>query len=237
MIFITEILWFKDCYLKEWHAVVTSANGTEIELDRTAFFPEGGGNPCDFGKILCNGFEYSVISVRKEGGRINHKVDKQGVKQGDNIHCILNWERRYKIMRMHTAMHLISSVFNKESGVLITGNQISPEKSRMDFNLENFDRSLIERLFVKANDIANEDHDIKISFMKRDEALKIPGMVKLAGALPPSVDSLRIVEIEGVDIQADGGCHVANTKEIGETKITKMENKGKSNRRVEFVLV
>ncbi len=233
---MTEMLWFNDCYLREWDATVTSANGTEIEFDRTAFFPEGGGNPCDLGKILCNGSEYDVISVRKEGGRIIHKLDNEGVKQGDKVHCVIDWNRRYKVMKMHTAMHLISSVFNKESGVLITGNQISPEKSRMDFNLDNFDRSLIEKLFIKANTISNEGHKIKIYFMKREEALKIPGMVKLAGALPPSVDNLRIVEIEGVDTQADGGCHVANTREIGEMKIIKMENKGKSNRRVEFVL-
>lgn len=237
MIFITETLWFNDSYLKEWDAVVSSVNGNEIEIDKTAFFPEGGGNPCDFGKILCNGSEYDVISVRKEGGKIIHKLDREGVKQGNEVHCIIDWNRRYKIMRMHTAMHLISSVFNKESGVLITGNQISPDKSRMDFNLENFDRSLIERLFIKANTIAKEGHKIKIYFMNREEALKIPGMVKLAGALPPNIDTLRIVEVEGVDIQADGGCHVSNTKEIGEMKITKMENKGKSNRRVEFVLI
>ncbi len=234
---MTEMLWFTDCYLKEWDAMVISANNDEIELDMTAFFPEGGGNPCDLGKIICNGSEYNVIAVRKEGGRIVHKLDKSGLSAGDRVSCRLDWDRRYKVMRMHTAMHLISSIFNKEAGVLITGNQIYPEKSRMDFNLENFDRSLIENLFAEANRIAREGHEIKIYSMKREEALKIPGMVKLAGALPPSIDTLRIVEIDGVDIQADGGCHVASTKEIGEMKITKMENKGKNNRRVEFVLV
>ncbi|MBI2578802.1 MAG: alanyl-tRNA editing protein [Candidatus Aenigmarchaeota archaeon] len=233
---MTNPLWFDDCYLKEWSSTVTTALNNEIELDQTAFFPEGGGNPCDQGKIIKDGIEYSVNEVKKREGRIVHVLDRAGLQSGDSVHCILDWERRYKVMRMHTAMHCLIQIMFKDTGALVTGNQIYPDRSRVDVNIENFDRALIEKIVGKANSVIAEGHDVKIYYLPRDEAMKIEGLVKLAAAMPPNLETLRIVEVVGVDIQADGGCHVANTKEIGRLKITKMENKGKSNRRLEFVL-
>jgi Ser-tRNA(Ala) deacylase AlaX len=137
-------------------------------------------------------------------------------------------------MRHHTSAHLLAAIFYNELSVLITGNQLGTEQSRMDFSMENFDKSLMEEVFRKANEAIHEDRHVKIYFLKREDAMKIPGIVKLAGALPPSIDELRIVEIVGIDIQADGGCHVASLKEIGEIVFLKAENKGKSNRRVYY---
>lgn len=233
---MTKQLWFDDCYLKEWSATITAALNNEIELDATAFFPEGGGNPCDVGKIVKGIEEFLVNEVKKRDGRIVHILDKSGLKEGDNVHCILDWERRYKVMRMHTSMHVLIQTMFKDTGALVTGNQIYPDRSRVDVNIENFDRELIQRIVDKANSIIAEGHDVKIYYLPRGEAMKIEGLVKLAAAMPPNIETLRIVEVVGVDTQADGGCHVANTKEIGRLKITKMENKGKSNRRLEFVL-
>ncbi len=233
---MTKPLWFDDCYLKEWDAVVTSALNNEIELDATAFFPEGGGNPCDMGKILRNGEEFLVNEVKKNDDRIIHVLDKAGLSVNDKVHCVLDWERRYKVMRMHTAMHVLIQTMFKETGALVTGNQIYPDRSRVDINIENFDRELIQRIVDKSNDMIAEGHNVKIYYLPYDEAMKIEGIVKLAAMKHPNIETLRIVEVEGVDIQADGGCHVANTREIGVLKITKMENKGKNNRRLEFVL-
>jgi len=233
---MTKPLWFDDCYLKEWSATVTSALNNEVELDATAFFPEGGGNPCDMGKIIKDGNDFSVNEVKKRDGKIVHILDKVGLQSGDKVHCVLDWERRYKVMRMHTAMHVLIQTMFKDTGALVTGNQIYPDRSRVDVNIENFDRDLIQRIVDKANSIIAEGHDVKIYYLPREEAMKIEGLVKLAVAMPPNIETLRIVEVEGVDIQADGGCHVANTKEIGVLRITKMENKGKNNRRLEFVI-
>lgn len=137
-------------------------------------------------------------------------------------------------MRMHTSAHLLSAIFYNKLGAKITGNQIDFDKSRIDFSLESFDRALIESLIEEANRIIEKDAQIKIYFLKREEALKIPGLVKLAEAQPPDVETLRIVEIEGIDIQADGGCHVSRLKEIGKIVLLKLENKGKANRRIYY---
>jgi len=145
----------------------------------------------------------------------------------------VDWERRHRLMRMHTAGHLLSSIFYREN-CLITGNQIDPDRSRFDFNLEQFDRARIEAFVNEANQIISKDAPVKMYFVDRDEALKMPGLVKLAEAVPPSEDQLRIVEIEGIDRQADGGLHVARLKEIGRIELLKLENKGKNNRRLYY---
>lgn len=234
---MTELLYLKDSYLKECDArVIEVHDGKYIVLDTTVFYPQGGGQPYDTGVLTCNGQEYKVIFVKKIGEHVSHEVDTPGLNVGDTVHGIIDWERRYLLMRIHTAMHVLSSVFHKETGALISGNQIDPEKSRIDFTLENFDREKIQQYANHANELIKQNKQTKVSFMKREEAMKIPGMVKLAGALPPNIDVLRIVEIEGIDIQADGGTHVKNTSEIGEIVILSFENKGKSNRRVYFTL-
>ena len=141
------------------------------------------------------------------------------------------------MMRMHTAGHLLSALFYTRANCLITGNQIDVDRSRMDFNLESFDRSQIESLVDESNDLVGRDAPVKTYFLPREEALKMPELVKLAYAAPPAENQLRIVEIEGVDRQADGGLHVARLKEIGKISLLKLENKGKSNRRLYYDVI
>lgn len=233
---MTELLYMEDCFLKEFDASVVSVEGNLIELDRTAFYPLGGGQPNDTGKIFLDEKEFSVKGVFKKGDKVFHEVDKEGLKPGDRVKGIIDWERRYKLMRMHTAAHLLSEIINRETKALITGNQLGLERSRIDYNLEKFDRDKILECAEKVNEIIKKDLPVKIYFLKREEALKIPNISKLAKFIPPNLPELRIVEIEGVDIQADGGTHVKRLGEIGKIKIVKMENKGKNNRRIYYEL-
>jgi len=234
-------LYMEDSYLREFEAkVVSVTKGGEgkffVVLDRTAFYPDSGGQPYDTGKMVKDGIEYPVVYVGKFSGKISHEVPKEGLKEGDVIKGDVDWDRRYALMRMHTAAHIISEVFHKDSGAFITGNQLGLEKSRIDFSLENFDREKMREYFAKANEIVEKDLKVKMYFLPREEAMKIENVTKLANALPPKVKELRIVEIEGFDMQADGGTHVKSTKEIGKIEFLKAENKGKDNRRVYFRL-
>jgi misacylated tRNA(Ala) deacylase len=225
-----------DCYLKEFEAEVIKVDGKFIVLDKTAFFPQGGGQATDTGKLIKDTEEYKVVFAKKIGSDVSHEVDKEGLQVGDKIKGVLDWDRRYMLMRNHTAAHILCEVIHKDTGALITGNQLNIEKSRIDFNLENFNREALQGYADKANEVINKDLPIKIYTMPRDEALKLPSITKLANVLPPAVKELRIVEIESFDIQADGGTHVKSTKEVGELKIIRAENKGKHNRRVYYQL-
>jgi Ser-tRNA(Ala) deacylase AlaX len=233
---MTELLYMQDCYLKEFDAKVVSVTGLEVELDKTAFYPTGGGQPCDKGKIVFDGGEFLVEDVYKKEGKVLHKVDKEGIQAGASVHCIIDWERRYRLMRMHTAAHIISEAINKETGALITGNQLDVNVSRIDYSLEDFDRERIQHCIEIANEIAEKGLEIKIYFLKREDALKIPKITKLAKGLPPAIENVRIVEIGDFDLQADGGTHVKNTREIGKIELVKMENKGKNNRRIYYAI-
>jgi len=234
---MTELLYLQDSYLKEFDAkIVNVIDEKKIVLEKTAFYPQGGGQPTDFGKLIKDGKEYNVVAVKKEPSIIYHEVDQAGLQIGDIVHGIIDWQRRYKLMRMHTTAHMLAAIFHKDAGALITGNQLDIEKSRIDFSLENFDRNIINQYVAKANQLASSGIEITTFFLPREEALKIPGMVKLAGTLPPVVTELRIVKIGDVDEQCDGGTHVKNTKEIGEIKILSAENKGKTNRRIYFTV-
>ena len=233
---MTQLLYLTDCYMKEFDAVVQEANGSSVVLDRTAFYPEGGGQPSDTGSMSAHGTQYKVASVKKIAGAVVHQLDHSGLAAGDTVHCTIDWERRYRLMRYHTATHLVSAVFHKETGALITGNQLDVDRTRIDLSLENFDRAKIEECVRIANRHLARNLAVTTSFLPREEALKIPGMVKLATALPPQVTELRIVQIGDVDTQADGGSHVSNTSEVGEIELVSMENKGKNNRRIYFRL-
>ncbi|MBI2661313.1 alanyl-tRNA editing protein [Candidatus Woesearchaeota archaeon] len=230
-----QALYMHDSYLKEFEAVVESVKDEKyVVLDKTAFYPKGGGQPNDTGTIIKDGQEFPIVFVGKFDNKISHEVSVPGLKAGDKVTGKIDWERRYRLMRMHTTAHLLSAVLHNKSGAMITGGDLDTEKSRIDFSLEDFDRGKLDEYCRLANEIIKNDLPVKVSFMKREEALKIPGMVKLAGALPPEIDEWRIVEIEGVDRQADGGTHVKSLKEIGQIEILKVDNKGKNNRRVYY---
>jgi len=230
-------LYMEDSYLKEFEAVVESVNGGKyVILDKTAFYPRGGGQPHDTGIINCNGIDYNVAFTGKFEGKISHEVDKEGLKAGDKITGKISWERRYKLMRMHTAAHIIDAVLYTKANALCTGNQLECDKSRIDFSLEVIDKDKMQEYIDTANKCIETDAEVKIYSMPRDEALKIKGIVKLASAMPPEVNDLRIVEIPNIDLQADGGTHVKKLKEIGKINLASVENKGKNNRRLYFTL-
>jgi Ser-tRNA(Ala) deacylase AlaX len=230
-------LYMNDSYLKEFEAVVESVkDGKYVVLDKTAFYPTGGGQPSDTGAFACNGEQYPVVYAGKFEGKISHEVSKQGLKEGDKVLGKIDWDRRYRLMRMHTAAHIIDAVLYNEAKALCTGNQLNVDKSRIDFSLEVLDKDKIQGYIDIANEYVKKAIDLKIYYLKREEALKIPGIVKLASVMPPEVEELRIVEIPGIDIQADGGTQVKNTSEIGNIILVSVENKGKSNRRLYYTI-
>lgn len=234
---MTDALYLKDSYLKECDATVFSVKeGKYVVLDRTIFYPKGGGQPCDTGKIARGNEIFRVVFVGKFSGEISHEVDQAGLREGDKVHCSIDWEHRYKLMRSHTAAHLFASLLCTGTGALVTGNQLEEDKIRFDFSLERFDPDVLREYIDKANALFSKDIQVKWYELPREEALKIPGVVKMAEAFPPEIPCLRVVEIVGVDRQADGGTHVKNLNEVGQIKLIKTENKGKHNRRVYFTI-
>jgi len=230
-------LFLVDSYLKEVRATVISVkDGKYVTLDKTIFYAKGGGQPHDTGRIVRQGEVFNVVYVGKFSGEISHEVDRVGLQPGDDVCCVLNWERRYKLMRSHTAAHVVAALLNKGTGALITGNQLGEDHVRFDFSLEKFDRTILEEYLVRANELFEKDIEVRWYELPREEALKIPGVVKMAEAFPPDLPVLRIVEIVGLDKQADGGTHVRNLREIEKVELVKTENKGKNNRRIYFKL-
>ncbi|MEM0378292.1 MAG: alanyl-tRNA editing protein AlaXM [Thermosphaera sp.] len=236
---MTELLYQYDSYLKEIEADVIRVQGNKIVLNQTIFHPRSGGVDNDTGWIIYDDVEKLVTNVfiDKETGEVIHELEKEvDIPVGCKVHLRLNWNRRYKLMRLHTAAHILSAIMYNDYKALITGGNITEEYGYDDYSLESFEKELFEQAVKKANEIASRGLEVKIYWLPRDEALKIPGIVKLASKMPPSIEKLRIVEIPGVDIQADGGPHVKNTLEIGEIVILKFENKGKNKKRLYFTV-
>jgi misacylated tRNA(Ala) deacylase len=233
---MAKALYMDDSYLKEFDAVVVSATGKFVVLDETAFFPNGGGVEFDKGKMtrLSDSREFNVVFTGKFSGEISHEVDSEGLVTGDKVHCKVDWERRYILMRYHTAAHVLSGVFSREFNLLMTGNQLTVEKGRIDMNMETMDLELIKKGFDKANELIKKDLPVEVYYKSMEEAKKDPTLFKLAIGFPHDIQTLRIVDIKGYDAQADGGCHVHSLKEIGELKFLQAENKGKNNRRIYF---
>jgi misacylated tRNA(Ala) deacylase len=228
---LTKKLYWEQPYSRDFTAKIIGSNGTQLELDQTLFYPRGGGVSCDTGVL--DGLK--VVETSKEGDRILHTLESPtSFAVGQTVTGRVDWDRRHRLMRMHTAGHLLSALFYSGAKCLITGNQIDVGRSRMDFSLEVFDRSQIEGFVKEANKLITHDAPVKSYFLERSEALKIPDMVKLAEAAPPVEAQLRIVEIAGIDRQADGGLHVAHLSEIGKIELLKLENKGKTNRRLYY---
>lgn len=234
--FVTELLYLKDSYIKETKSKVLYYDKSKLILDKTIFYPGGGGLEKDNGIIInSKNFGVELKDIKKEDNYIVHFVDGEFSK-GETVTLKLNWEKRYRIMKLHTASHVVSSLFYKKHGALITGNHITSEKARIDLNLKEFSKKLVEEIIEKANEIFSQDIEVKIYYLPKEKALEIPEIVKLAKKTPPNIETWRIVEIPGIDIQADGGVHVKNVKEVGKIKLLKMENKGKNNRRIYFTL-
>ncbi|MBW2987816.1 alanyl-tRNA editing protein, partial [Candidatus Woesearchaeota archaeon] len=184
---MTKALYMEDCYLQRCKAKVTEVNGLFIVTDQTIFYPESGGQPTDTGKFITDGKEYKVVFAKKISGSISHQVDKEGLKVGDEVEMVIDWEKRHKFMRYHTAAHVVSGVINKHTGAKITGNQLSLEKTRIDFNLHEFDRDLIMGFLPEMNKLVEEARPVIIKELPREEAFKIESLFKLKDVLPPSI--------------------------------------------------
>jgi misacylated tRNA(Ala) deacylase len=235
----TKQLYLYNSYQKNFEATIQQISNREIILDQTAFHPITGGVACDTGSLALNGDLHLILKVEinRENKEITHSADDTVPwKEGDRVQGEIDWERRNRLMRLHTAAHLIAAVLYKDYSALITGGQVNVDQAKLDFNLEKTERRTFEDAITKANAEVRKQTELKIYFLERNEALKMPGIVKLAERMPPNVKELRIVEIPGIDIQADGGPHVNNTREIGEISMVRVENKGKTQRRVYFTV-
>jgi misacylated tRNA(Ala) deacylase len=235
----TKQLYLHDSYQRDFVANIQRVNGNGVVLDQTIFHPLTGGVSFDTGFIEDCGAKRSVlrVEINRETKEITHIVDNaEGLRPGDNIKGSITWDRRYRLMRLHTTAHLIAAVMYRYHDARITGGHVDPDQAKMDFNLPRTDREVFEDAVAKANLEVQKKTPLKIYFLNRDEALRIPGVVKLAERMPPEVKDFRIVEIPGIDLQADGGPHVNNTGEIGEISLMKIENKGKTQRRLYFTV-
>jgi misacylated tRNA(Ala) deacylase len=235
---MARALYMDNAYLKNWNAkVVSVTDDKHVVLDKTAFYPKGGGQPWDEGFILAkNGDKFRVVYVGKFSGEISHEVDKSGLEEGDEVSCELDWNRRYTFMRFHTASHLISNILYNRANAKITGNQIEMDKTRMDFSMLDYSPEKLREFVDEANKIIDQDLPITITYMSKDEVLGKPELARLAVGLPKNIKEFRIVKIGDIDIQVDGGTHVNYLKEIGQIEVTKTVNKGKNNRRMYFIL-
>ncbi len=233
---MTELLYLHDSYLREFDATVTSVNGQTVTLDQTAFFPSGGGQPSDAGLLRWPGGEARVLDIKKDGASARHDLDGPVPSEGQIVRGVLDWDRRFAIMRHHSALHVLVGAVYHLFGALVTGGAIYPERARMDFSLEDLNKGRVTAIEAEANRVIGEHRRILARFVSREE-FERSDLTRLArNLLPPEIREVRVIEIEGFDAQADGGTHVANTSEIGRLAVTKTENKGKTNRRLEIAL-
>jgi Ser-tRNA(Ala) deacylase AlaX len=235
---LEEALYLTNAYVKRFEAEVVSATPEGILLDRTAFYPSGGGQPGDRGHLRrSNGEEVTVTDVRKTSEGILHVPEGEPkLSAKDRVTGELDWARRFAHMRYHTALHILSGVVFRRVGSGITGNQITAERARMDFSIPDFDRRLAEALLEGVNEVVRERRPVTVRFLPRAEAMKDPTLVRVAQELLPDVETVRLIDIEGFDVQADGGTHVANTVEVGVAHLERIENKGARNKRLYLTL-
>src|SRR6266852_9672046 len=236
----TKLLYHENSYTYECTAKVVAVEGDEIALDATVFFPGGGGQMADQGTISWDNQQWqaNVIAMNKRDDMIWHTLDCTPPSVGTEVVGTIDWDFRYHMMRTHTALHILCGTIWKEFGVQVTGGQMYPDKARMDFAMENLNKERIAYIEEKVNDAIEADYPIRIYTLPREKAFAIPDLVRTRiNLLPADIEDVRIVEIVGLDLQADGGTHVKHTKEVRGIKITKTENKGKINKRIEIRLM
>mgnify|MGYP005840762897 CR=1 FL=1 len=234
---MTELLYQTDSYLKEFEARVTAVDGKRVALDRTAFYPAGGGQPSDIGTLSWDGGQAQVVEARKEGDTVWHVLEGEPPAAGTPVKGFLDWERRYQLMRTHTALHILCGVIWRDYGASVTGGNMEPLKARMDFELEHMTTDFAEEVERKINEEVAAARPVRGSILPREEAFQIPDLIRTKiNLLPPAIQQVRVVEIEGLDLQADGGTHVANTKEVGRIRVVGHTSKGRINKRLRIEL-
>ncbi len=234
---MTENLYHIDSYLREFEAGILLSDGASrsIVLDRTAFYPGGGGQPCDLGTLSVGNQSWQVEKTRKGPEGIEHilaGVDPLPVI-GSPVKGRLDWERRYRLMRTHTAMHILCGVIFRDFGAQVTGGDMDLQQGRMDFEFESMTRDLVDGIEQAVNREGEKNLPVRVMILPREEAFKIPDLIRTKiNLLPPGIPEVRTVEIVGLDLQADGGTHVASTSEVGRMKIVDYKSKGKINKRI-----
>jgi misacylated tRNA(Ala) deacylase len=234
----TELLFATDAYVRSFDAMVVevTADGGVV-LDRTAFYATGGGQPHDLGMLSWADTSAAVIEVRKTDPGVVHRIQGPVPEVGTRVHGEIDWARRYALMRHHTALHAMSGVIYQLYGATVTGGQMYPDRARMDFLLPDLSQDRLSAIEARTNELLQQGRPVSIRFLPRSEAFQIPDLIRTkVNLIPESIDQIRVVDIEGIDQQADGGTHVNNTREVGSVKIVKTENKGKGNKRLEIVL-
>lgn len=228
---MTELVYQTDGYLKEFDAVVSATFPDEkaVVLDRSAFYPGGGGQPNDVGTLARS----NVVKVKKVGDDVLHFLDGSLPAPGTAVHGVIDWERRYKLMRTHTAMHILCGTVFRDYGALVTGGDMEPLKGRMDFEFERLQKELVSVIEAAVNVEVQARRDVRVKILPRQEAFQIPDLIRTKiNLLPEGIQQVRTVEIVGLDLQADGGTHVRNTSEVGFIRIVDYKSKGAANKRI-----
>jgi len=234
---MTELRFASDAYLKAFDAVVQDVREGTVVLERTAFYATGGGQPNDTGLLSWPGGECRVLDVKKQGDDVLHRIEGEPPPVGTRIQGAIDWDRRYALMRHHTALHVLCGVICRLYGALVTGGQMYTDRARMDFALEDLSPDRVARIEDEANRLMAEGHPIHVKVLPREQAFQIPDLIRTnINLLPPAIQQVRVIDIEGIDQQADGGTHVRDTREVGRIRITKTENKGRINKRLEIGL-
>jgi misacylated tRNA(Ala) deacylase len=223
--------------MKSFQAEITAVDAENhgVVLDRSAFYPGGGGQPADHGRLENAGESYPVIGVRRFSGQVVHRIDKSRPlpEVGAAVTGELDWLRRYQLMRTHTAMHILCGVIFRDYGASVTGGNMDPLRGRMDFEFETMRAELVAEIEAAINAEVAEDRPITVNILPREEAFQIPDLIRTKiNLLPQGIQQVRTVEIEGLDLQADGGTHVRSTAEVGPLKVTDYKSKGRINKRI-----
>ena len=234
---MTHLLYQTDSYLQSFEACVTALDEEShaIILDRSAFYPGGGGQPCDYGTLTIGTTVYPVTRCKKAGDHVLHFVpqDFPLPAVGAQAQGKIDWERRYQLMRTHTAMHVLCGVIFRDYGASVTGGDMDPLNGRMDFEFETMQKELVEKIQEAVNKEVAASRDLHVTILPREEAFKIPDLIRTKiNLLPEGIAQVRIVEIVGLDLQADGGTHVHNTTEVGHIRVVDYKSKGKINKRI-----
>jgi misacylated tRNA(Ala) deacylase len=234
---MTHLLYQTDSYMKEFDASVTALDEPNhaVLLDRTAFYPGGGGQPYDLGELQFDGRTAGLLRPRKGPEGVWHVLAAEAPlpQVGERVHGVLDWDRRYRLMRTHTAMHILCGVVFRDYGALVTGGDMEPLKGRMDFEFENLSRDLVAVIETAVNREVQAAHPVRVRILPREEAFQIPDLIRTRiNLLPPEITEIRTVELVGLDLQADGGTHVANTREVGPMRVVDYKSKGRINKRI-----
>ena len=230
---MTEMLYLTDAYVQNFAATVVAQIEGGVVLDRTAFYPGGGGQPCDFGSLSADGQIWNVSKVKKVSGKVVHFIEGELPAVNTAVTGQLDWERRYQLMRTHTAMHILCGVVWRDYEAQVTGGNMDPLKGRMDFEFETMRQELVAEIETAVNKEVVAARDTQVKILPREEAFQIPDLIRTKiNLLPEGIKEVRTVELVGLDLQADGGTHVKNTSEVGTMRIVNYKSKGKINKRI-----